>query len=123
MAVVIIVGILSSIAIISANGVRARVSDASVLSDIDAMDAAQANYAVTNNVIGLAYYSGTDGYSSVLDFEPSEGNVIDVVINHTDYCIRGYNPAGTKNSNTVYYQRESSPGACIVIQASIGFRS
>ncbi len=123
MVVVIIIGILSSIAVISFNEVQAKIRDTSVLSDLDTMDSVQTNYAIRNNVVGLAYYSGTDGYSSALDFEPSEGNVIDVVINSTDYCIRGYNPAGTKNSNTVYYQRESSPGVCSVIQASIGFRS
>ncbi len=111
MVVIIIVGLLSSIAVISFNDVQAKVRDTSVLSDLDAMEAAQANYAAANNVAGLAYYSSS-GYSSVLDFSPSEGNVIDVALNDTDYCIRGYNTGSNKKSIYNSFTKESSPGVC-----------
>lgn len=110
MVVIIIVGLLSSIAVISFNDVQAKVRDTSVLSDLDAMEAAQANYAVKNNVVGKAYYGSA--YDSDLDFAPSEGNIIDVALNGTDYCIRGYNLSGNKKSIYNAFTRESIPGVC-----------
>ncbi|HUC96800.1 MAG TPA: hypothetical protein VMR16_04020, partial [Candidatus Saccharimonadales bacterium] len=68
-------------------------------------------YGLKNGVAGKAYYSG-NGYDSALGFTPSGGDVIDVVVNSTDYCIRGYNPTGNKNSIFNAFTKESSPGVC-----------
>jgi prepilin-type N-terminal cleavage/methylation domain-containing protein len=112
--VIVIIGILAAVTITSYLGTQANARDTSVLSDIDTMDSIQTNYAVktmNNTVAGRAYYSG-NGYDATLGFTPSNGDVIDVVVGSTDYCIRGYNPNGTKNSIFNAYTEESSPGVC-----------
>ena len=109
--VIVIIGILASITLVSYNGIQARARDTSVQSDIETMDASQTNYGTWHNAAGKNYYSG-NGYDSDLAFTPSGGNVIDVVVNLTDYCIRGYNPNGTKNSIWNAFTKESSPGVC-----------
>jgi len=42
-----------------------------------------------------------------------------VVVNLTDYCIRGYNPSGTKNSIWNAFTKESSPGVCGLLNPSL----
>lgn len=118
--VITVVGILAAITVIAYSGIQKRATDTSVLSDLDALDALETNYAVHNNVAGKAYYSAS-GYDSALGFKPSSGNVIDAVINGTDYCIRGYNPNGTKNSSSNIYQKESKTGVCNILQPSGDF--
>ncbi|HUC96138.1 MAG TPA: prepilin-type N-terminal cleavage/methylation domain-containing protein, partial [Candidatus Saccharimonadales bacterium] len=87
--VIVIIAILAVLTIVTYIGVQANARDTSVQSDIDAMDSIQTNYGLKNGVAGKAYYSG-NGYDSALGFTPSGGDVIDVVVNSTDYCIRGY---------------------------------
>jgi len=109
--VVVVIGILAGISFVSYNGIQARARDTSILSDLDALDGLETNYGLKNNVTGKAWYSGnvTD---NGLGFTASSGNVIDVVVNNTDYCIRGYNPAGTKKTINDAFIKESSTGAC-----------
>lgn len=109
--VIVVIGILSTVVIISYNGIKEKAYDNSVLSDIDTLDALETNYGIENNTGGLSYYSGS-GASSELSFQPSEGNIIDVQANSIGYCIRGYNIQGTKNSIYNALTKESSPGAC-----------
>lgn len=124
--VIVIIGILAVLTIASYVGTQASARDASVQSDVDRMDAIETNYGVKTvngvmqnvTVVGKAYYSG-NGYDAALGFTPSSGNVIDVVINSTDYCIRGYNPSGTKNSIFNAFTKESTPGVCSQISPSI----
>lgn len=116
--VIVIIGILATLTIVAYNGVQQSARDKSILSDLDNMDAVQTQYATRNNVIGKAYYSGS-GVDVALDFTPSPSNVIDVVINASDYCIRGYNvSASAYNSLTNAAIKESTSGACASIPAS-----
>lgn len=111
--VIVVIGILSAVVYVGYGGVQAQARDASVLSDLDTLDGLMTNYALENNVVGKAYYSGEYGAGDVdLEFTPSEGNVIDAVIDDEDYCIRGYNPDGTKDSINNVFEKESSDGAC-----------
>lgn len=119
--VVVIIGILAAVTIATYIGIVPSSRDASVQSDIDTMDAAQTNYGTVvmkNAVPGKAYYSGDDGYDATLGFRPSGDDVIDVVINSSDYCIRGYNPSGTKNSISNSFTKESTSGVCGTLSPS-----
>lgn len=116
---ILIIGILATLSFVTYGGIQKNARDKSVLSDIDAMDGIQALYGKQNNVSGRAYYSGNPSDVTALDFEPSEGNVVDVVIDSTDYCIRGYNPDGNKNSISNSYTMETSSGVCASLPASI----
>jgi prepilin-type N-terminal cleavage/methylation domain-containing protein len=117
MVVVIVIGILATIIVVSFGGLQAKSRDTGVLSDVDAMDALQTNYGLKNGVAGKAYYS-SNGADSALGFTPSSGDVIDVVVNATDYCIRGYNLSGTKNSIYNAIQKETSSGVCSLLPPS-----
>ena len=109
--VIVIIGILSAITIVGYQGIQGKSLDASVLSDLDTLDAIETNYGLKNHVSAKPYYSG-NGPDSDLNFTPSSGNVIDVVANSSDYCIRGYNPNSTKNSITNPYIKESKTDIC-----------
>ena len=115
--VIVIIGILATIGFVSYGGLQAKARDSSVMSDLDTMDALQTSYGLKNNTVGKAYYSG-NGPDVVLGFTASSGNVIDVVINSSDYCIRGYNTSGTKNSINNAFIKESSVGVCNQLPAS-----
>ena len=115
--VIVVIGILAAITVVSYNGIQARAHDTSVLSDIDTLDALETNYGLKNNVAGKAWYSG-NAVDSDLQFVPSSGNVIDVVTNGTDYCIRGYNTQSSKTSIYDTFYEGSSPNACS--QPSLG---
>ena len=109
--VVTIIGILAALSIVYYNGIQPKARDVAILSDLDVMDGLQTSYGLKNKVAGKAYYSGS-GYDNDLGFKPTEGNIIDVVIDGSDYCIRGYNPGATKNSISNAFIKESSDGAC-----------
>ena len=117
MVVVFVIGILASITYISYNGVQKKVVDVGVDSDVQRMAALQTKYKSDHGATGVAYYSG-NGAGSSLGFTPKTGNVIDVVINSTGYCVRGYNVKGNENSITNASIKESSSGICSQISAS-----
>lgn len=118
--VIVIIGILATVTAIVYSGIQANARDTSVLSDLDTMDGLQTSYGLKNNVAGKEWYSGS-GIDSDLNFTPSEGNVIDVVVNSTDYCIRGYNPrSATYKSLATAAIRESVKGVCDSIEPSQG---
>jgi prepilin-type N-terminal cleavage/methylation domain-containing protein len=112
--VIVIIGILSAVVFVGYNGYQASAHDRSVQSDIDAVDGLVTAYGLKNHVAGKAWYSPL-GPDNDLNFTPSGDNVIDVEINATDYCIRGYNPNGTKKTLSEAFTKESSPGACASI--------
>ena len=114
--VMVIIGILASITIVVYSGIQAKARDVSVLSDLDRMAGVQANYGLKHKTAGKAYYS-LNGHDSDLAFDPSNGNVVSVTVNATDYCIRGYNVNGTNNSIDNSLVRESTVGACALIAA------
>src|SRR5680860_649893 len=95
--VISVIAILASLTIVAYNGIQQGARDKVVLSDLENMDAAQTRYSLLNSTSGKAYYSGS-GYDADLDFSPSSGDVIDVVVGSSGYCIRGYNSGGNKNS-------------------------
>jgi len=107
----VVIGILASITMVVYSGIQTKAHDVSVESDLDRLDALETNYGLKNNTGGEAYYS-LDGTGSDLGFTPSDGNVVRVVVNSTDYCIRGYNTNGSKNSINNSFIKESTPGAC-----------
>jgi uncharacterized protein (TIGR02145 family)/prepilin-type N-terminal cleavage/methylation domain-containing protein len=115
--VIVIIGILTTIVYVSYVGIQTKAHEVSVLSDLDTLDALEANYGLKNNLAGKAWYSG-NGVDSDLNFTPSDGSVIDVVIDSSDYCIRGYHPQGTKNTIYNASTKESSSGACDRISPS-----
>lgn len=122
--VIVVIGILATIGMVSYKGLTKRAIDASVMSDIDHMDSLQTAYGLRNKVAGLAYYSGLNGASDDnLGFTPSEGNIIDVVISSTDYCIRGYNPKGTTVTIDDASEKGSSSNACDGLDVSVGARN
>lgn len=115
--VISVIGIIASISIVTFRGSQERARDASVISDVDNMEASQTNYGLKNNEAGIEYYSA-DGADAELGFTPSKGNVIDVVVDDNDYCIRGYNPRGNKKSLATAAIKESSSGACARLSPS-----
>lgn len=116
--VIVVLGVLVSISVLAYGGMQKNARDASVLSDVDALDGIQTEYGLANGVAGKAWYSGS-GVDSELKFTPSPGNVIDAVIGAGEYCIRGYHPNGTKNSITNSQIKESIPGSCIALHPSV----
>lgn len=115
---IVVIGILASLVIVAYNTVQSRARDKVVLSDADILNDLETNYGIKNNKAGLAWYSG-NGVNPSLNFTPSKGTVIDVVVNSTDYCIRAYNPDSSTYKNLATAAiKESSPGACTVIVAS-----
>lgn len=118
--IIAVIGILAAVILVSYTSVQAKVIDASVQSDVSAMNSSQLEYGLGNGGSALAY-SSSSGRSAVLNFSPSSGNVIDVFVDGKDYCIRGYNPAGTKNSASNAFTKESRPGVCATLIVPSGF--
>ena len=116
--VILIIGILATLVLVAYRGITSSATDRSVQSDLDGIDGIETDYGTKNNVAGLAWYSGS-GPNSSINFTQSAGNVIDVVINSTDYCIRGYNfNAATYNKISSAAIKESTSGACNSLPAS-----
>ena len=112
-----IIAILASVTFVVYRGIQASARDVSVQSDLDRMESLQISYGIKHNTAGKAYYSG-NGPDSDLAFTPSEGNAIKVVVNSADYCIRGYNPLGNKNSISNSYYKESTVNICSSLDAT-----
>lgn len=89
--VVVVISLLVTIVVVGYGAVQRNARDTTLLSDLDALDGIQTQYGLENGVAGKAWYSA-DGVDADLGFVPSDGNVIDIVISGTEYCIRGYNP-------------------------------
>ena len=116
--VIVVISVLASITYIAYVGIQKKVVDMSLDADVQRMAALQTKYKSDHGSTGVAYYSG-NGTGSSLGFTPKSGNVIDVVINSTGYCVRGYNVKGTENSIYSPSIKESSPGVCSQITASL----
>jgi prepilin-type N-terminal cleavage/methylation domain-containing protein len=121
--VIFVIGILATIAIVAYNGIQASARDSSILSDLDTLDGLETQCSLNpepsecnlgSGEYAKAWYSGS-GIDSYLNFTPSTGNVIDVVVNAGEYCIRGYNPNGTKNAIGNAYTKGSSDDACDIL--------
>ncbi len=115
--VIVVIGILTTIGIVAYSGIQRDARDKSLLSDVDSLAGIQAGYTLKNNGIPHAWYSGSGGDSS-FNFTPSQGNVIDVAVAGSEYCIRAYNTAANKNSITNAVESGSTPEACQLVDAS-----
>ncbi len=115
-AVIAVIGILSAIIFVSYNGIQSRMSDTYVNADVESVFSKELKY-IADNSTAKAYYSG-DGYDNDLGFSAGSGNIIDVVVDGTDYCVRGYSLKGSKNSIYNAYEKESSVGICDSLSAS-----
>lgn len=116
--VIVVIGILATITAVSYTGIQSKAKDAVLSSSVNNMSTAQQLYAISNNASGKNYQSSS-GYDSDLGFKPSSNSeVIEVGVNSTDYCIRGYINGGTKNSLSNALTAESSTGACSQIPSS-----
>jgi len=109
--VIIVIGVLTILTMVIYTGIQAKVFDLSVSTDIDRLNALELKYKTEHGTSGKAFYSG-DGVDAEINFTPKNGNIFDVVTDATDYCIRGYNLHGTKDSIYNAYTKESNPGAC-----------
>lgn len=109
--VVIIIAVLAAVSYVSYGNVKEKAYDNSVLSDLETLDALETSYILRSGDGALSYYSGTSSEND-LGFTVSEGNVVDVVVTGDEYCIRGYNTRGGKDSISNSYIRESTEGVC-----------
>lgn len=118
MIVIVVIGILTVITMFAYFSIEAKVYDTSVASDLDHLASLESSYRISHGTSGKIYYSGS-GFDEDLNFTPQKGNILDVVTNSSDYCIRGYNLQGTKNSINNSLIRESTPGVCALLSASV----
>lgn len=96
--VVAVIGVLAATVTVAYNGVTSSARDRAVLSDADKVSSEVARYGSKN---GGLYGSAVQWYSqgsanTNIRFIPTSGNIIDVVSNADNYCIRVYNPASGK---------------------------
>lgn len=118
--VVVVIGILAAIIIVSYNGVQQGARDKSLLSDIDSVEGELTRYSTSHGGVygpAVSWYSGS-GANSNIAFTPTSGNVIDVVTDRADYCIRIYNPASSNKTLATALTKGSSIAACDVLFAS-----
>ena len=117
--VIVVIALLVTLVIVAYNGVQSSARDKSLLADLDTLDGLETRCGLNKPACGIgasvaakAWYSGT-GTDSYLQFTPSSGNVIDVVVNTTDYCMRAYNPSSaTYKTLATAATKESTAGAC-----------
>jgi prepilin-type N-terminal cleavage/methylation domain-containing protein len=129
--VIVIIAILATLTIVVYSGITQKAVDKSIQSDADEVDnletqsTTSTDYADGNITTNPpeAWYSGS-GVDSKLNFTPSTGDIIDVVVNATDYCIRVYNPSSnTYKTLATAYIKESTPGICSTLNPSAAAQS
>ena len=118
--VIVVIGILAAVSIVAYNGITNSARDASVLSDAESVAGEVVRYAVKNDGQygeAVEWYSGGSANANV-NFTPSPGNIIDIVANQDDYCIRVYNP-DSKQYNTLEAAatKGSSDSACGTVRS------
>ncbi len=125
--VIVVIGILAAITILAYNGVQSGARDNAVVSDLEGVATEVTHYQVNNNGVfsadgsgsSVTWYSGS-GANSNITFSPSSGDIVDVVANNTDYCIRGYNPgAKTYSTLATAAKKESTSGICATLGPSV----
>lgn len=116
--VIIIIGLLMVLGVVSYGAIVKNSADKALLSDLESMAAIQTQYALANNGVAKPWFSGS-GVDPDLKFTPSEGNVIDVTIKDTMFCIRGYNPKANKSTIQNSFSRGSDDQACVLVDASV----
>ncbi|PVG81542.1 prepilin-type cleavage/methylation domain-containing protein [Nocardioides gansuensis] len=113
--VIVIIGILAAIAIPLFLSQREKGVDAGVQSDLKGLATVQETV-----------YTDTLAYSTVAadltaaGFKPTAGNVIAVAVSTDGFCLRGYNPNGSKDSASKAYLYDSLAGGMIKTAGSTG---
>jgi len=118
--VIVVIGILITISFVSYNGIQQSARDKSLLSDVESVSAELARYATKHGGVygsALSWYSGA-GTNTNIKFTPTSGNIIDVVTNQSDYCIRAFNPVSNKKTIATAVTKGSSNGICDALFAS-----
>lgn len=118
--VIIVIGILISISLVAYNGIQQGARDKALASDLDGVAGELTRYQTMHGgVLGpaVAWYS-SNGANANITFTPTAGNVIDVVTNQSEYCIRAYNPASDNKTIATALSKGSSDAACDVLFAS-----
>ena len=119
--VIIVIGILVAISIVAYNGVQKNAIDKAVISDIDGASGEVARYGTKNQGVygpAVAWYSPS-GANGNISFTQTQGNVIDVVADASNYCVRAYNTSALSfNTLVTAAKKESNPGVCALIPPS-----
>lgn len=113
--VIIVIAILATLGVVAYNGVTNSARDKAVLSDSEGVASEVVRYATNNSGqygTAVQWYSG--GVSNAnIQFEPSEGTIIDVTASASAYCVRAYNPSATTYTNLYTAAiKESNEGDC-----------
>lgn len=119
--VITVIGILAAVSIVAYNGITNSARDASVLSDAESVAGEIVRYSVKHDGVygeAVEWYSG--GSTNVnINFTPSPGNVVDIVANESDYCIRVYNIGSSEhNSLATAATKGSSDDSCETLDPS-----
>ncbi len=116
--VVVVIGVLATVGVLSYAGITQRATDNAVLSDVETLKTLQTEYSLKNQAGGRIWYSG-NGIDPELEFTPSQGNVVDIVSDGVDFCIRVYNPgAATYPTLTLSATAESTVSSCTTLGPS-----
>ncbi len=118
--VVVVVAILAAIVTVGYRGVSNRAQVSALESDVSNAQKQLLATAVSNGVsVGVLAWNSLSGTNTPQSVRPSNGAIIDVVVNGDDYCIRAYKP-GTDYS-TAYTARSkgSNEDACVLLAPSV----
>lgn len=115
--VIVVIAILAVIVTVAYRGIEAQAHDKALLSDINNVESELARYATKNSgkYTSALDWDSSAGTHSNISFTPSQGNVIIVRANATDYCIKAYNPASNKKTLETAALKESRPNVCDTI--------
>lgn len=113
--VIAVIAILTTIGFVSYGAIQTNARDNAVLSDAESVHTEITRYSVKNaGVLGYAVEWYSPGASNPnIQFTPSDKNIVDVVANATDYCVRVYNESSSKYK-TIYTAaiKESAENIC-----------
>ena len=109
--VIVIIGILAAVAIPIFLNQRQKGVDAGVQSDLKQLATIEETYYTDNQ----AYAATTAALVTGLNFKKTRGNVIEVGVTTAGYCLRGYNPSGSRQGTGTgatggYYWYDSAAG-------------
>lgn len=121
--VIAIIGILAAIITIIYTDTTQRARDAAVLSDAEVVAGEVVRYGVQHDGeygSAVEWYSGGSANANI-EFTPSGDNVVDIVANEDDYCIRVYNTqSATYVSLQTAFKKGSSATSCNSLPPSSG---
>lgn len=121
--VIVVIGILVTVGIVSYGAITQNARDNTVISDADGIESEVTRYATQQNSgyygSALSWFSGS-GASTNIQFTPTSGNIVDVVADNNNYCVRVYNPSSaTYRTLQTAYEKGSSSTSCTLLTASI----